>query len=390
MKNLNAKITGLSFYLLIISILILGFTFVNAQKNNQAQIGAKEAKISVLINEVGDLRQQNDSYLGLFNKFAEEIYESNGKILEIKKNINEINSTKSEEITQLQTEMRRSNEDLIAEINHKEELINELAIKNDNLQDKIKYITNDPDIINFLFLGINAGLTDTIIISSINEKKQSINFLSLPRDLSYNGRKINELYTKFGIEKVNEAVFQITGLKINYYFAADMNVFTDFIDEIGGINVYVDKAIVDNSYPGPNNSYITVNIPKGKQSMNGTQALKYARSRKTTSDFDRSKRQQKILTAIKDKIIDMNLIYQIDTARKIYAIFSEKVDKNSNLFEMLGFASDYKDYHINTGNTIDTTNYLYSTRNYKGQYILLPKQGSFSKVNEFVYKLVNN
>ncbi len=159
---------------------------------------------------------------------------------------------------------------------------------------------------------------------------------------------------------------------------------------IGGIEIEVKKSLNDYSYPGPDNSYTTVSFEAGLQTMDGNTALKYARSRKSTSDFDRSLRQQQIIAAVKDKALKMDLLSKLDLATKIYAKISTNMDTDINLFDALGYLQSYKDYGVNGGNVISTSNYLYSTTNAKGQYILLPKGDSYLEIKKYFSDLIIN
>jgi len=93
-------------------------------------------------------------------------------------------------------------------------------------------------------------------------------------------------------------------LPIHYYIGVDFSGFKKAIDAVGGIDVYVEKDLFDPMYPAENMvNYDPFSIKAGLHHMDGTTALKYARSRESTSDFDRSARQQKVISAFKDKVL---------------------------------------------------------------------------------------
>ena len=77
------------------------------------------------------------------------------------------------------------------------------------------------------------------------------------------------------------------------------------------MDIFVDKSFVDESFPLESGEYKTVEFVKGQQHMSGKRALDFVRSRHGTngenSDFARTKRQQKILIAVKDKIFSFSL-----------------------------------------------------------------------------------
>jgi len=95
----------------------------------------------------------------------------------------------------------------------------------------------------------------------------------------------------------------VTGLYPEKYVVIDMKSFEDLVDALGGIDVQVKKDLYDSMYPGPNYTYETLNIKAGNHHFDGVTALKYARSRKSTTDFDRAARQQEIIESLKTKIL---------------------------------------------------------------------------------------
>ena len=65
------------------------------------------------------------------------------------------------------------------------------------------------------------------------------------------------------------------------------------------------------------------------------------------------------------------------------------VSTDISIFEGLGYISDYKDYEIRTGNVLSTSSYLYSTRNYYGEYIVLPKDPTLNHIHGYISKIIN-
>ncbi|NIV34370.1 MAG: LytR family transcriptional regulator, partial [Anaerolineae bacterium] len=88
--------------------------------------------------------------------------------------------------------------------------------------------------------------------------------------------------------------------------------FVEIIDTLGGIEVDVPKRLHDTRYPDPRPgdpyAFKTIHFDPGPQQMNGTRALEYARSRMSTSDFDRAKRQQQVVLAIREKVLSVGAI----------------------------------------------------------------------------------
>ena len=85
----------------------------------------------------------------------------------------------------------------------------------------------------------------------------------------------------------------------------------EVVDALGGVEVSPTENLIDQFYPAPDGSshtYDPLYIKAGTQTLDGTTALKYARSRETSSDFERAKRQQEILVAMKDKAISAGFL----------------------------------------------------------------------------------
>lgn len=182
--------------------------------------------------------------------------------------------------------------------------------------------------INILLMGMGGEshpggtLTDTIIVMSIDPKAKTMAMLSIPRDLyvpvpgTKYSKKINEIYSTGEERKkgdgpilAKETVSKILDLPIHYYLTVDFYAFKKIIDEIGGVDVLVDKDLYDPLYPADDMvRYQTFKIKAGQQHLDGATALKFARSRETTSDFDRAARQQKVITAAREKILKVGFL----------------------------------------------------------------------------------
>lgn len=207
--------------------------------------------------------------------------------------------------------------------------------------------------VNVLLMGYggaqHAGgfLTDTIIIASWNPKRNVVSMISFPRDLFVNNTfggqsRINTIFTQiYGKEKdlavaakgFIQEMEKISGLKIPYYATIDFSGFEKLIDSLWGIEIDVPHTIHDTLYPNNNLGYETFYLAEGVQQLDGATALKYARSRHSTSDFSRSLRQQLIIEAIKNKILWERL--SINKVKELYEFYTQIVNTNVSLDEML-------------------------------------------------------
>ncbi len=193
-------------------------------------------------------------------------------------------------------------------------------------------------------------LTDSMIIASINPKKGTMAMMSVPRDLYVdkpNGAtgKINSVFESVFFRNKQDyelsapsllgKLTEITTIPITYYAFIDFKWFEAFLDTLGGITIDVPEPIYDTTYPGPNNSYTTFSIQSGLQTLNWATALKYARSRHTTSDYSRSLRQQAIIQGIMDKVLSSNTLLSPSKMEDLYKNMTSFVHTNVSMGELL-------------------------------------------------------
>lgn len=186
--------------------------------------------------------------------------------------------------------------------------------------------------INLLLVGIDrrsgtgwAYRTDTILIFTLDPASKTAGLLSIPRDLQLpipgHGEDRINTANVWGSQQRNPdggpALLEATvesnfGIPIDGYLMVDFGTFAAIVDALGGIEVEVPKTLHDTRYPDPRpgDPYAskTIHFEAGRQWMDGKRALEYARSRMSTSDFDRAKRQQLILLAIRKRVLSLDAI----------------------------------------------------------------------------------
>ncbi len=170
--------------------------------------------------------------------------------------------------------------------------------------------------------------TDTLIVASIDPKTGQVAMFSLPRDTTgiplpnvparsvfgptWN-RKINALFQQArarpdlfpggklsGYQALKDTLGGLYGLDVQYFVEVDFNGFRKVVDALGGVTVNVQVPVIDDEYPG-DKGQLRVYIPTGVQHMSGAEALVYARSRHTSSDFDRAARQQRVILSLRQQ-----------------------------------------------------------------------------------------
>jgi len=156
--------------------------------------------------------------------------------------------------------------------------------------------------------GSAAWRTDSIIIVSVDSANKVVRLLSIPRDLwvyipghGYNRINTADLWGELakkgsGPERVKQTIHYNLGIPIHYYVRVDFEGFVKIIDTVGGIDVDVDCPLPD------------LKLSSGMHHMDGKMALRYSRSRYSTNDFDRGRRQRKVLMALWDQALTLNII----------------------------------------------------------------------------------
>lgn len=263
-------------------------------------------------------------------------------------------------------------------------------------------------------LGEEAGnLTDTILVASIGKFDKDGVIISLPRDLwirDYNA-KINALYAIGGYEMLEESLQEVIGIPIHYYAVINFEVFQEMVDVLGGVNVTVDTAFIDYEYPieGKENAplserYEIVEFGAGEQTMDGETALKFVRSRHGNNnegnDFARSQRQQKVIMAIKDKIISVETLFKIGRIQELYEAYQQNVETNIDFGAIQSFYLLSQQIDYDAISTIvlqderDSANnggLLYAPEDrtlYGGQYVLIPSSGNYSQIRAYVQRFL--
>ena len=204
-----------------------------------------------------------------------------------------------------------------------------------------EYEWDSRERLNILLVGIDSGrkgsrtfLTDTMIVVSVDPTTGKLAFISLPRDTvniplprawskarsvygATYGSKVNTLYTiarvrsdlfpgndkQRGYRALMGGLSELYGIDIGYYISVDLRGFRGAVNALGGIMIDVRSPLREDVYPTDDGrGKIRLYVPAGVQHMNGQQALAYARSRKSTSDFARSARQQELIAAVRDQL----------------------------------------------------------------------------------------
>ncbi len=278
------------------------------------------------------------------------------------------------------------------------------------------------DRINILLLGIGGKnhdgglLTDTIILASLKPSEKKLSLISIPRDLAVpvgnmGWRKINSINAYAEMEnpnsggtEVSKTISEVFQIPIHYYVTVDFTGFEKIIDDLGGIKIDVENTLDDYKYPILGNEdapwdqrWEHLHIDKGLQNMNGELALKYVRSRHALgvegSDFARSRRQQKVLEAVKEKLLSLNILFKPTTISRIISDISDNYQSNLKIWEigkLWNLGKDIKSENIINrvlDNSLD--GFLVDSVGLDGAYLLQPKNGNFSEIQYLVKNIFN-
>jgi LCP family protein required for cell wall assembly len=206
---------------------------------------------------------------------------------------------------------------------------------------------------NILLLGSDTTLdaeesrTDTMIIVSVNLDRKTASLISLPRDLYVYqpGRTMNRLNTAMtlgGIDLLKQTILYNFGIPVHYYARVDFAGFQQGIDAIGGIDVNVScrlndwRLISPELDPEDEDNWERFELPAGVHHMDGDLALWYARSRLSSSDFDRGRRQQQLLRAMLNQGVDLGLVGDIPA---LWSTYQDTVDTDLDIGRLLQLAA---------------------------------------------------
>ncbi|MFH0863567.1 MAG: LCP family protein [Candidatus Gottesmanbacteria bacterium] len=271
---------------------------------------------------------------------------------------------------------------------------------------------------NFLLLGVTGGnnagadLTDTMIFLSVNQKQGQATLVSLPRDIWSNllMAKINTAY-HYGEEEnkggglvlAKSVAEEIIGLPIHYVVKIDMAGLKTIIDLLGGVEVDIQRTFDDYKFPiaGKENDlcngdpeykcrYQHIHFDKGRHLLNGEQALQYIRSRDAQgdegTDFARSARQQRLILALKDKILSASLLFDpqklIDLNNILAKILETDIPQSD--FPFLGKMLVKID--LGQLKSLDLEKFLINPppSEYDDQWVLVPQSGDFNQIHNFL------
>ncbi|MDA1352863.1 MAG: LCP family protein [bacterium] len=198
--------------------------------------------------------------------------------------------------------------------------------------------------VNVLVVGIDNTKTvqrsDTIVLLHLNEVKNRIGVLSIPRDThvnipGYGMTKINHAYAHGGMSLLQQTVSSFLNIPIDYYVQVNLSGVEKIVDELGGIPIHVEKALKYDDFAGD----LHIDLQAGDQVLSGKDASAYLRFRRDSKgDIGRIDRQQQFLKSVTEKVLESgNLLSSPRLLRKLVGM----VNTNLSLRQMLGFVRQF-------------------------------------------------
>jgi polyisoprenyl-teichoic acid--peptidoglycan teichoic acid transferase len=269
-------------------------------------------------------------------------------------------------------------------------------------------IVSSDDTENYLVVGSHERNADTMILVHVNSKTGNIKMISIPRDLWYKNRKLNSVYRYYGIDALASDVSELTGLKIDKYMAIDMYAFIDVINILDGIDIELEEPLNDPTYHIKENGvWTTLNYPAGPIHLDGLGALRVARSRHSTNDYSRSRRQQLIIGAIFHKLSRMGLS-DADKLTDFIKAAVKYTETNISPGTLVMDVMKYRKSELSTRNVIDETNIVYGSFSniyklskeeqeaamaddnfYRGAWISLPRDNNYNLIKWYIQEILN-
>jgi LCP family protein required for cell wall assembly len=211
--------------------------------------------------------------------------------------------------------------------------------KSEKRTEKLSLKNKEP--FSVLLLGVDErtndkGRSDTMIVLTVNPKNDSMEMLSIPRDTMTEivghgtNDKINHAYAFGGIPMSIATVENFTDIPIDYYIKINMEGFKDIVNAVDGVDVNNDLAFSSDGF----------NFPKKELSLNGKEALAYARMRHEDprGDFGRQLRQRQVIEGVINKGASLSSLWNYND---IFKALGNNVETNLTLNEMVSIQKNY-------------------------------------------------
>jgi len=211
-------------------------------------------------------------------------------------------------------------------------------------------LRTDKNVYNIILLGIDPldGLSDSMIVATINKNDDTIRLTSFMRDMfiedipGFKPNRINTVYNNGGMKLLNQVFKENFGIELHGFAAVDYNILVEVVDALGGIELYINEEEAEflktSNYIEPE-EHRTL-IPGATQQLNGYQVagfcrLRYVNRGGESNDFARTRRQRDVLIAIYEKFRDSDITTLLGLLEKVLPLVKTDLDKG----EMVSMAT---------------------------------------------------
>lgn len=260
--------------------------------------------------------------------------------------------------------------------------------RNPEFEQRLKNIDlKDGDPISVLIMGLDTqkgekgGRADTMVLLTINPEEESVQMVSIPRDTYVKVRgaeenKMNSTYQVGGTEMTIKSIEEFLDVPVDYFVKVNMQSFEGIVDALDGITVENDlefdtrdaEHLKEDAY-----------FPKGEITLNGKEALLYARMRELDprGDFGRQKRQRQVIEQVIRKGASISSVTKFGD---IFDVVEDHVKTNLSFNEMWKIQSNYKNARAN----IEQHKIEGTDKKIDGVYYYMPDK---KQVEEISYQL---
>ncbi|MEA3357548.1 MAG: LCP family protein [Patescibacteria group bacterium] len=297
------------------------------------------------------------------------------------------------------------------------------ALQNLLTEEQPELKKDENDMTSALIVGLDTrpsepGLqnTDTVIVATFNHNTNNITMISIPRDMWVEhpkhpgySTKINGIYNlceavedDTGMECLKDVAETVSNLEIQYYGIIDIAGGVELIDTLGGVDVDIENTFTDYMFPTATGGWEVVSFEEGTQHMDGETAMKFARSRHSMmnsegTDFARASRQQRLITAVKEKVLSMetytnpikifDLIDSLGKSITVSEITSDDIQAAYNVVQKSDSGATYTTV-LNPA----SGNWTLITEDPSTAYVLFPQAGenNWIDVHSFIASFITN
>lgn len=191
-----------------------------------------------------------------------------------------------------------------------------------------------------------------------------------------------------GYDLVDQTVSDVLGIDVDYNVIVNFQAFEKAVDTVGGVRVDVPNDLIDPTMAWENHNSPVI-AKAGLHDFDGSQALRYVRSRETTSDFARAQRQRAVLVALKSKIVSLGTLSNPLKISRLINGFGDNIQTDlslSNAKRLYQLTRNIGSSETGSVGLDNGKNPYITTGNINGQSVVLPKAGLFNyrAIHQFI------